>query len=220
MRRPGPWRARMAVGMTGAALAAVLVTSGPARAGSAEESRLLGLSNGLRASVGAPALALDEPLSTVARGWAAKMAAAGTISHNPDLAGEVGSWSKVAENVGMGPDLDTVHRALVASRPHYVNLVDIDMTILGIGVVMSGRTVFVVENFLRRPGPAVPDPQPPPTRPTTTLAPAAAPRAPAPARPAAAPTTTVPATTAVPPSLSPWLALALEMTRGWERATG
>jgi hypothetical protein len=217
----------MAAGLTAVGLVAALAASGPARAASADEGRLLGLTNGLRASVGAQALALDDALSAVARAWAAKMAAAGTISHNPSLTSQVGPWSKVAENVGMGPDLDTVHRALVASRPHYVNLVDTEVALIGIGVVTSGGSVFVVEDFLRRPGAAVAAPTapttvataPPPTRaasPPATTAVRPAPTVP----PATVPPTTVPAPGVTVPMPSPWLALALEMTRGWARATG
>ena len=83
MRLPGLWRARMAVGTVVTALAAVPATSGAAGAASAEASRLLASTNDLRASVGAPALTVDESLAAVARAWAARMAADGTISHNP-----------------------------------------------------------------------------------------------------------------------------------------
>jgi hypothetical protein len=220
MRIPGLWRARMAVGTIVMGVAAVLAGSAPAGAASAEESRLLALTNQLRASVGAPALAVDESLATVARAWAAKMAAEGTISHNAQLGTQVTGWSKVSENVGMGPDVDTVHRALVASPSHYANLVDTEVTLVGIGVVTSGRYVFIVENFLQRRG-AVPVAKA--TAPPATTAPRApappATRAPA-ARVATAPPVTAPppAPTAEPPS--PWLALALEVTRGWEGTAG
>jgi uncharacterized protein YkwD len=197
MQSPGLWRARIAAVATGVVLTAVLAGTGPARAASPDESRLLALTNGLRGSVGAPALTLDDSLSAVARAWAAKMAADGTISHNPHLTSQVGSWSKVSENVGMGPDVETVHRALVASRSHYVNMVDTEVTLVGIGVVRAGIHVFVVENFLLPRGAS---PPPPPAPRATTPTPAASP----------------------PPAegVSPWLALALEMTREWERATG
>jgi hypothetical protein len=215
----------MATGVTAVVLVAAVAAGSPARAASAEEGRLLGLTNGLRASVGAPALALDDALSAVARAWAAKMAAAGTISHNPGLTSQVGPWSKVAENVGMGPNLDTVHRALVASHPHYVNLVDTEVTLVGIGVVTAGGTVFVVENFLRRPGAVatIPAPAPPTTRavsPPTPRPPQPPPAAPTTVPPTTVPTVTVPAPSVTVPTPSPWLVLALEMTRGWERATG
>ena len=229
MRFPGLWRARMAGGTIVMAVAAVLAASAPAGAAAAEEVRLLTLTNQLRATVGAPALAFDESLATVARAWAERMAADGTISHNSQLGKQVTGWSKVSENVGMGPDVDTVHRALVASHSHHVNLVDTEVTLVGIGVVTSGRYVFIVENFLQRRGaaPAAKPAAPPTTRAPAGTPPAAAPRATAPpATRAPAPPVASPAPVAVPLVVpvaeppSPWLALALEVTRGWERTAG
>ena len=229
MRLPGLWRARIAAVMAAVALTAALATSGPAQAASSEETRVLALTNSLRASVGAPALAFDESLASVARAWAAQMAAAGTISHNSNLARQVSGWTKLSENVGMGPNIETIHDALVASRSHYVNMIDTEVTLMGIGVVTSGNAVFIVQNF-KQPAGAVAPKVAPATAPPTTKAPATARSSSAPAptttRPAA-PTTAAPApapvaATAAAPvasSPSPWLTLALEVTRTWE-ATG
>ena len=227
MRLPGLWRARMAAVMAGVALAAVLGTSGPAQAASSEEAKVLALSNGLRASVGAPALAFHESLAQVARAWAAKMAAAGTISHNPSVTKQVSGWTKLSENVGMGPSIEAIHDALVASRSHYANLVDTEVTLMGIGVVTAGNAVFVVQNFMKPAGATAPKAAPSVTSPPTTKPPAAAGTRTAPAPPTtrpSAPTTAAPApapvaatATAPPaPSPSPWLSLALEVTRTWE----
>ena len=214
--------------LTGVAVAAaLLVAPGPARAASSEESRVFALSNAVRASAGVAPLVLDESLSAVSRRWVTTMAASGTIAHNPDLATQVTGWSKVSENVGMGPDLETIHRALVASPRHYANLVDPDVTLMGVAVVSSGGNVFVVENFMRPTGSVAPRTVAPPAAAQTTTRPAAPPSTVAratvvtttvPLRPAAvAPSTTVPASPVGP---SPWLTFAIEMTRTWERATG
>lgn len=217
--------------LAGVALAAtMLVAPGPARAATPEESRLVALANGVRASAGVPVLGRDESLSTVARRWATSMAAAGGISHNAALGTQVTGWSKIAENVGMGPDLDTIHRALVASPPHHANLVDPAVTLIGVGVVASGGTLFVVEVFMRPSGSApavVPAPAASPstpitsiratvpttTVPTTTVVARRPIATTAPARPAAgAPVTTMPVA-ADPPS--DWLTLVIELTRAW-----
>ena len=210
-----------------AALAVTLLFV-PAAAGAAtpEESRLLVLANGVRASAGVPALVRDDTLSTVARRWATSMAAAGRISHNSALGTQVTGWTKVAENVGMGPDLDTIHRALVASPPHYANLVDPAVTLIGVGVVASGGTLFVVEVFMRPSGSAAPALAAPAaatpsnpitsaraTAPTTTTVARRPVATTAPAPPAVgAPVTTAPAA-ADPPS--DWLTLVIELTRAW-----
>jgi hypothetical protein len=219
----GRCRARVAAVITATALgaAAVLAVAAPAQAASAEESKVLALTNQVRASVGAPALAWDEEMAGIARVWAAKMAADGIISHNPSYTrGITGSWIKASENVGQGADIDTIHRALVASHSHYVNMTDTEVTSMGVGVVTSGNTVFIVENFVGRAGAAAAmvvttkAPAPPTTaaaRPATTVAPKA-PAAPKPAPTTTAPPTTVPAPAA--PALidaSPWGNLVIDV---------
>ncbi|HET7721147.1 MAG TPA: CAP domain-containing protein [Acidimicrobiales bacterium] len=208
--------------------AAVLGVATPAQAASAEESKVLALTNQVRASVGAPALAWDEGMASIARAWAAKMAANGIISHNPSYTSQItGSWTKASENVGQGPDIDTIHRALVASHSHYVNMTDTEVTAMGVGVVTSGNTVFIVENFVGRAGAPAPKvtttkaPAPPTTvaRPATTVAPKVA------AAPKPAPTTTAPPTTVPAPATkafidaSPWGDLVIDI-RPLELATG
>ena len=218
----------MAAVMTATALsAAVLAVAGPAQAASAEESRVLALTNQVRASAGVPALAWDEEMARIARAWAAKMASDGIISHNPSYTrGISGNWSKASENVGQGPDIDTIHRALVASHSHYVNMTDIEVTAVGVGVVVSGVTVFIVENFVGRADAPAPAPAPAP-KVTTTKAPAppttVAPKAPAAPKPA--PTTTAPPTTVPAPAAkslidaSPWGDLVIDL-RTLELASG
>ncbi len=215
----------MAAVVTATALsAAVLAVAGPAQAASAEESKVLALTNQVRASVGAPALAWDEEMAGIARTWAAKLAADGVISHNPTYSRQInGTWTKASENVGQGPNIDTVHRALVASRSHYVNIIDTEVTSMGVGVATSGNTVFIVENFVGRAGAVVPKvttttkaPAPPTTaaRPATTVAPKP-PAAPKPTPTTTAPPTTVPAPPAAAKSVidaSPWGYLVIDIS--------
>lgn len=171
--------------------------AGQAVAAGADEARRLTLANDLRASVGAAPLALGDSLSAIARTGAGTMAAAGTISHNPALTTSVSGWLKLAENVGMGPSIDNVHQALVASHPHYVNLTGTEVTTVGVGVVTSGQDVFVVEHFAQRaPAGATVVAGPPPIT--------------------AARTTPIAPVAPVPP----WSTLALELTRRWERTSG
>ena len=224
-------RARLMGVVTAAAMAAaILAVPGPAAAASADEGKVLALTNQVRASVGVPALAFDETLAANARAWAAKMAADGVISHNRQLSSQVTGWIKLSENVGQGPDIDIVHRALVASRSHYENMTDTAVTMMGVGVVYAGNSVFIVEVFMGRAG-AAPVQVAPAAAPPTTAAAAKAPVTTVPRAPVTpkVTTTTVPAppapVTAAPPappqaSASDWLVLALEVTRTWERASG
>lgn len=114
--------------------------------------------NGLRAAKGLPALTVHAELTDVARAWAAEMAEADEISHNPDLAKQVrADWQKLGENVGVGMTVPKLHDAFVNSPAHYRNLVDPDFTHIGVAVVL-GRdgAIFTAHQFmkLRTPKPA------------------------------------------------------------------
>jgi hypothetical protein len=105
--------------------------------------------NELRASKGLPALVVHENLVAKARSWAATMAAAGKIWHSTLSDGITADWKKLGENVGMGGSVDGLHAAFVASPGHYANLVDPNFGHVGIGIVMSGKTIFVAEMFMQ-----------------------------------------------------------------------
>ncbi|MEW6155158.1 MAG: CAP domain-containing protein [Actinomycetota bacterium] len=191
-------RQRSAVAMALAlvvSVAGLLVLPTSAVAASADESRLLSLTNSVRAGVGSPALQLDGTLSSIARSWAQTMASNGAISHNPNYRGQVEAagydWRMLAENVGMGPSVDVVHQALVNSPGHYTNMVNGEYGLVGIGVVQTGGTVWVVQNFLKVAAAAPPPPPPPPPPPEPAPEPPPPPPPPAP-RPTAPPTTVAP----------------------------
>lgn len=124
-------------------------------------------------------------LQAVARRHAQRMIERGEPYHNPDLQSEVSGWAIVGENVGAGPDVDSVHAALMASSSHRRNILSPELTELGVGAARTadGR-VWVVQVY-RRPQTASPAP-PPPTSPPP------APAAPRPAAAVAAPTTAPP----------------------------
>lgn len=223
-----------AVGAATVALVAALAAPGPAGAATAEELRVLELSNQVRTSVGSRPFVLDEALSVTARRWASTVAAAGRISHNPDLPVSTSGPAAIAENVGMGPGIQAVHDVLVASPGHYANLVNPIVDRVGIGVAWSGGLVYVVENFLIVRGSTAPTTPPSAVRPTAPgPAPLPPPAAPAKAPVTALPTTPAPATTVpvpVPdrtvtgplpgPAPSVWLTLSFDVLRVWDRTSG
>ena len=138
----------------GAAVASVAMVASVAQPASADtpgdEAAFVAKLNGLRASVGLPALQVNGDLTTIARNWSTRMAQAGTISHNPDLAAQAPStWMRLGENVGVGPDVDGLHTAFVNSSAHYHNMVDPQFTQVGIGVVRDASgTIFVTVDFM------------------------------------------------------------------------
>lgn len=178
-------------GGRGLIVVAVLVLSAarPVDAQTSGELQLLTLTNQVRASAGAPPLALDGALSVVAATWSTTMAQAGTISHNPALKLQISGFSRAGENVGVGASVESVHRALVASPGHYANIVNPLFSRVGIGVVQSGSMVYLTQVFVQPSGSEAP-PAAAPAATTVTTAPRAAARA--------AVTTVTTATTAVP----------------------
>ncbi len=142
-----------------------------------DEAGFLARLNDLRTSQGLPALASNSALTGVARAWAGSMAAAGTISHNPSLAAQGPSnWARLGENVGMGPSVVSLHNAFVTSPSHFANMVNAHYDSVGVGVVMSGSTMYVTVNFMQtqaapapRPVHFVPPPPPPPAPPARVM---------------------------------------------------
>jgi cysteine-rich secretory family protein len=177
--------------------------------------------NALRASKGLSTLEVHPNLVAKARDWAATMAGAGAISHSKLSDGITADWQKLGENVGVGPAVEGLHNAFVASPKHYENLVDPQFTQVGIGVVTVGEVIYVSEMFMRlmsRPAPAAaPVPSAPPApkpaveqapvvkqtavRSVTPPAPVAASPAPRPARAAPSAAPEAPARPSARPSL-------------------
>ena len=115
------------------------------------EVELIGRINALRTSEHLPALREDRPdLTEMARSWAAHMAEDGGISHRTDLTTAApADWVRVGENVGEGGSIAALHDAFVASPLHHKNLVDPDFESVGVGVVVEGGRIWVVENFMQ-----------------------------------------------------------------------
>ena len=106
--------------------------------------------NQLRAAQGLAPYAADGEIRSVAQGWTDKMADAGKISHNPDLARQVTApWRKLGENVGTGGDAESVEDAFEASPGHRKNILDPEFTTMAITVVTRGERIYVTQQFRR-----------------------------------------------------------------------
>jgi hypothetical protein len=194
------------------ALALPLAGASPAAADAGSEADFVARVNGARSSRGLGSLATDGELTGIARWWAQRMADDGRLSHNPNLSREVSQdWEKLAENVGFGGDVASIHDAFMNSAAHRANILDGALTHIGVGVVVDGSgQLWVTEVFMRlRGGGGAAPPTtatPPPTTarpaPVTTVRPAPAPTVPRPA-PTAPPPTAAPTTTEAPPPPEP-----------------
>jgi hypothetical protein len=172
-----------------------LLAAAPAQAAAGDpgaESAFVSRINGERAGRRLPALTVAADLVAVARRHSADMAGQNRLYDNANLGREVGGWQSLGENVGQGGSVDSVHGAFMASSAHRANILASRFTEVGVGVVWSGKTLWVTEVF-RQPMNGAPPPAP---------APAAPPRAAPPPRPAPAPAPAAPAKTIDPMSMS------------------
>lgn len=103
--------------------------------------------NAARSSAGLSALESRPALVSVAREWARQMASRQRLYHNPRLTQDVPNWRWVGENVGYGPDAQSIHVAFMNSPGHRANILDRDYTEVGVGAVRVDGRVWVAEVF-------------------------------------------------------------------------
>jgi uncharacterized protein YkwD len=154
--------------------------------------------NELRLSQGLNPLIVDANLTGIADDWAKTMAQSDSIFHRTDLrSGVTGNWRRLGENVGVGPDVQQLMDAFIASPGHYKNLVDPTFTAVGVGTVRTpDGLLYTAHEFAAFEGsaPAVTPPAPRVTTPRVTTPRVTTPRVVAP-RVTAPPTTVAPPTT-------------------------
>ncbi|MFP4149810.1 MAG: S-layer homology domain-containing protein [Nitriliruptoraceae bacterium] len=137
------------------ALLATLVPTPPALAApsaQALEQDFHALVNIERAQRGLGALEECADIVAVARSHSQTMASETRLFHNPDYSREITGWTRVSENVGYGPSVSSIHRALMNSEGHRRNILDEKVTEIGIGVVVEDGRVWVTQNFRRPTG--------------------------------------------------------------------
>jgi len=103
----------------------------PAFAGA--ESQFVSKINASRAAAGKAPLEAYWDLADDARSQAGRMAAKGEIFHNPSLSSVTGVWESLGENVGVGPDVASLHAAFMNSASHRRNILG-DYNYIGVGV--------------------------------------------------------------------------------------
>ena len=113
-----------------------------------KEQKLAAMINRVRSSRGLAPLALRDDLGRMARRHSAKMARRRYLFHHGCLACRfsAGTWSAVAENVGVGGSLRRVHRLMMKSGGHRANLLG-GFDALGVGVVRRGGRFWITEIF-------------------------------------------------------------------------
>ena len=148
-------------------VALVVMTVGlaiPAQAGT--EGSFLSKINSSRASAGLSPLTMSSELVPDARAHSAEMMAAGTIYHSSNLGGVASGWEALAENVGAGPSVSSLHTAFMNSTGHRRNILG-DFNYVGVGVKEADGQIWVTVIFMRKGS----TPETTTTTTTTTMAP-------------------------------------------------
>jgi uncharacterized protein YkwD len=126
---------------------------------SSYNSRLLQLVNNARAQHGLPTLRYASGIGSVASSWTGHLAAARSLSHNPNIVSDVqhhgsANATVVAENVGDGAtnDPDGLFTAYMNSSEHRANILDSEMRYIGIAVDFSGGYAWNTMDFVDKYG--------------------------------------------------------------------
>lgn len=120
------------------------------------ERQLFDMANRERAQAGLSALQMDAGLTQAAREHAAALAAGKQLSHQ--FPGEAPLTERLAastelhlerggENVASAASVEQVHESLMLSPPHRENLLNAAYNVAGFGVVRSGHTLYVTQDF-------------------------------------------------------------------------
>lgn len=134
------------------AAAAALAAMPALHAEESAASESKALVNSARAAVGVPALASDSRLDAIAGAQAQRMADRDAIYHNPNLQSDADAagvdWQWIGENVGVGPDVQSIHDGFMASPGHHENIVYGNYNVIGVGTA-TGKdgSMFVAQVF-------------------------------------------------------------------------
>jgi uncharacterized protein YkwD len=123
-------------------------TSAPASAAtiSTLESRMVAKINNARAYHGLHTLKRGSHLMRHSRRHSRRMAADGLLFHTKDFS-IFACWDDIAENVGMGSSIRSIHRAFMKSPVHRANILTKGMRYVGVGVARGDGYLWVTEVF-------------------------------------------------------------------------
>lgn len=129
--------------------------TGIAMAISSAERSLFAATNQARTGQGLTALKWDETLAQAAQAHAELMVQNAQLSHQypgePDLApraAQAGAhFQTIAENIAMGPSPEVIQKEWMKSPQHRANILDPNLTAIGIAVVERGGYLYAVADF-------------------------------------------------------------------------
>jgi uncharacterized protein YkwD len=124
---------------------------------SAEERLLLDSANREREAAGIQPLKWDDALAVAARQHAQTMASQNLLLHQclneppvDQRAAQAGAkFSMIAENIAVGPNPETIHNEWMHSPGHRKNILNPDVTAVGIAATRGSGGLFAVQDFSR-----------------------------------------------------------------------
>jgi uncharacterized protein YkwD len=125
---------------------------------SAAEAEFVQLINQERGEHGLPPLTVDSRLTQAARKHTQRMVEHSQLSHQfgdePPVqirfSDENLPSDHEGENVGLNQDVASAHQAFMDSPPHRRSILDPDFNVVGVGVLHSGESIYVTEDFAHR----------------------------------------------------------------------
>jgi uncharacterized protein YkwD len=122
------------------------------------EAQLFGLINQTRSEHGLLPLTVDSRLTQAARKHTELMVEHSQLSHQfqdePPLqirfSDENLPSDHEGENLDLNQDIGSAHQALMDSPPHRRSILDPSFNVVGIGVLHSGKNIYVTEDFAHR----------------------------------------------------------------------
>jgi len=122
-----------------------------------EDKFLLDATNRERSAAGLQPLKWDEALATAARLHAQVMVSQNLLLHQcldePPLeqrAAKAGArFSMIAENIAVGPNPETIHNGWMHSPGHRKNILNADLSAVGIATMRGSGGLFAVQDFSR-----------------------------------------------------------------------
>lgn len=125
------------------ALVAMLVATFAVPAVAGSEGSFIAKINSSRAANGLAPLESYWDLTDDARSHSNLMASRGELFHSSTLGSVTTGWDRLGENVGVGPDVSTLHTAFMNSPSHRKNILG-DYNYVGVGVTVDGNGVMWV----------------------------------------------------------------------------
>ncbi len=124
---------------------------------STEEKLLLDDANREREAAGIQPLKWDDALAAAARYHAQTMASQNLLLHQcldeppvDQRAAQAGAkFSMIAENIAVGPNPETIHNGWMHSAGHRKNILNPDITAVGVATVRTSGGLFAVQDFSR-----------------------------------------------------------------------